>query len=290
MAKKALRLRKAQEAGAAFRHALTEGQEAERTRIARELHDDTIQTLIAVAQSIDLATHWIESDPKRAIDLLTTARTQAVESVGSLRRLIANLRPPMLEELGLIPALKMLGQGEKDTHVEIKVSGLERRLDETIELALFRVAQEAVQNAKRHGRAEHITLQIQFSPHELSLTISDDGYGFQLPDQFDSLAMSGHYGLLGMMERLQQLSGSIQIFSKPEHGTQIRAVLPVASAEQPTMTVFDQVCGAVIQPERAYGSVVYQGQRYFFCCPICQGAFQQDPPLYLSPHQPIESQ
>lgn len=290
MAKKALRLRKAQEAGAAFRHALTEGQEAERTRIARELHDDTVQTLIAVAQCIDLATRWIESDPKRAIDLLTTARTQAVESVGSLRRLIANLRPPMLEELGLIPALKMLGQGEKDTHVEVNVLGSERRLNEAVELALFRVAQEAVQNAKRHGKAQHITLQVHFSPHELTLTISDDGNGFQLPDQFDSLAMTGHYGLLGMIERVQQLGGSIQIFSKPEHGTQVRVVLPVANAEQPTTTVLDPVCGALIQPERAYGSIVYQGQRYFFCCPICQGAFQQDPPLYLSAQRPIESQ
>ncbi|MBE2270183.1 MAG: YHS domain-containing protein [Anaerolinea sp.] len=290
MAKKAQRLRKAQEAGAAFRHALTEGQEAERTRIARELHDDTVQTLIAVAQCIDLATRWIESDPKPAIDLLTTARTQAVESVGSLRRLIANLRPPMLEELGLIPALKMLGQGEKDTHVEVNVLGSERRLNEAVELALFRVAQEAVQNAKRHGQAQHITLQVHFSPHELTLTISDDGNGFQLPDQFDSLAMTGHYGLLGMIERVQQLGGSIQIISKPEHGTQIRVVLPVANAEQPTTTVLDPVCGALIQPERAYGSIVYHGQRYFFCCPICQGAFQQDPPLYLSPQRPIESQ
>lgn len=145
-------VQRAQAEGLTYRHALTEGQEAERTRIAHELHDETIQSLIAVAQGIELGLNWLEHDPDRAKSMLSAARAQVVESVENLRRMIADLRPPALEELGIVAALQLLASQNLGLHVQVNVSGDARRLEEQQELTLFRVAQEAARNAQRHWK------------------------------------------------------------------------------------------------------------------------------------------
>jgi signal transduction histidine kinase/YHS domain-containing protein len=283
MASMAGHVRRNQEDGQAYRHALTDGQEAERARIARELHDDTVQALIAVAQSIDLVSAWIETDVERSAVMLKTARNQAVEAVDGLRRLIANLRPPALEELGLTTALQMLAKNEEGVAVKVQTTGKERRLDETRELTLFRSVQEAIQNARRHGQAEHISVEVNYQPQNVCLTVIDDGSGFYWSERYSSFAKSGHYGLLGMKERVHHLNGSVDVMSKPGMGTRLTVTLPLDTHNQPTETVQDPVCGAIIQPHQAYGSVEYEGKRQYFCCPVCQGAFQRDPDTYLSP-------
>ncbi len=270
-------VQRAQAEGLTYRHALTDGQEAERARIARELHDDTVQSLVAIAQSIELGLNWLENDPARAKSMLGLARTQAIESVDNVRRLIADLRPPALEELGIVPALRMLSQDEDEGEVIVAVSGVERRLPDPQELALFRVAQEAVRNARRHGQPEHITLDLAFHPAEIRLMVSDDGVGFRPPETLDCLAKVEHFGLIGMRERVQQLNGTLKVSSQPGEGTRIRVTLPLNNVDQPTESVHDPVCGAIIQPQQAYGSTVYEGERYYFCCPVCQGAFRKDP-------------
>ena len=224
-----------------IRHALTDGQEMERQRIAHELHDDTVQALVAVAQSIDLAIQWIESNPQGALPLLNAAREQAVESVDGLRRMITNLRPPVLEELGLVPALRMLGQGDPSVSILIEVSGAERRMDDSLELALFRVAQEAVNNASRHGKATQIALGVRFDPVKISMSISDNGAGFTPPTQLDALARDAHYGLLGIQERVSSLNGTLSIVSDSGRGTEIRVVVPLQRTVQPETSVRDPV-------------------------------------------------
>ncbi len=281
MASMAGHVRRAHQESAAYRYALIDGQEAERARLAHELHDDTVQSLIAIAQSINLATGWIEKDPARAVGMLNAARTQAVESVDSLRGLIANLRPPALEELGLVPALQMLAENEQGVMLTVTTMGKERRVPEAHELTLFRSAQEAVRNAVRHGQAKHIVIEIHYQPNEIRLVTRDDGKGFNLPKRLDSLADGGHYGLLGMYERVQQLRGSVRISSQRGQGTQIDVLLPLDGRNQPNEAVHDPVCGAIIYPQQAFGSVMYENQRYYFCCPVCQGAFQSNPETYL---------
>jgi signal transduction histidine kinase/YHS domain-containing protein len=281
MSSMAQHVRRSQDEALAIRYALTDGLEAERQRIAHELHDDTVQALVAVAQSIDLATQWIGKEPERAAPLLKAAREQAVDSVGGLRRLIANLRPPALEELGLIPALRMLGQDEPSLAIHVEPSGTERRLDASLELALFRVAQEAIHNAWRHGRATEVKLSVGFSADRLTLTARDNGKGFAPPKTLDLLARDAHYGLLGMQERVANLNGTLAIVSEPGRGTEIRVDVPLQRTEQPAASVRDPVCGALIEPDKAYGSVDHNGQRHYFCCPVCQGAFRQNPDLYL---------
>jgi len=286
MASMAGHVSRAHDEGIAYRHALTDGQEAERARIAHELHDDTVQSLVAIGQSIDLATNWIERNPTQATTMLRTARTQAVETVINLRRLIANLRPPALEELGLIPALRMLAENEKAVTVNISVLGTERRLRESRELALFRAVQEAIHNVQRHGNSHRANVTVKFEADTIHLTVQDDGVGFLAPVSLDCLAKEGHYGLIGIQERVQQLKGTFHISSQKGIGTTVDVTLPLETADQPSQTVVDPVCGAVIQPQQAYGSVEYEGQHYYFCCPVCQGAFRRDPQVYLT-RQPI---
>jgi signal transduction histidine kinase/YHS domain-containing protein len=281
MASMAGHVRRAQQEDHAYRHAQTNGQEAERARIAHELHDDAVQSLIAIAQSIELASNWIEKDRELAVTTLKLARRQAVETVENLRRMIANLRPPALEELGLVPALQMLTKDVPAVSIAVKTEGVARRLEEAQELTLFRCVQEAIRNAQKHSRATQVLVEVSYQPTEVGLAVTDNGIGFQMPERLDCLAEEEHYGLLGIYERVHSLNGTVHITSASGQGTMISIHLPLAVSIQPAETVRDPVCGALIHPQQAYGSVVLQQQRYYFCCPVCQGAFQRSPETYL---------
>ena len=260
--------------------ALTNGQEAERARIARDLHDDTVQSLIAIAQSLEIAQELLDADSP-ARDMLKAARRQAVDSVDNLRRLIANLRPPILAELGLVPALQVLSEGTTATQVEIEVSGAARRLDETRELVLFRSAQEALWNAVRHGQAQRVNMHVMFHVDTVHMVIQDDGSSFEVPASFDEFSANGHFGLVGMSERIQALDGTFQIMSQPGEGARIDITIPLKENLQPGDVVRDPVCSAAIEPQQAYASIEYHDEQYYFCCPVCEGAFQASPDVYL---------
>jgi len=276
-------VRRAQSENRVYAQALTAGQEAERARIAHELHDDTIQALIAIGQSIDLAQNWLERDTDGAADMLKNARTQANEAVEGLRNLIADLRPPALEELGLVPALRMLSKRSPGIKLSVEIEGSERRLDAAYELTLFRSAQEALLNAQRHGHAGEVNIRVIYQPTEMHMVVQDNGQGLTSPLDVNRLASNGHYGLLGIQERIQQLSGKFILTSTPRAGVRLEISIPTQLIEQPPDVVRDPVCSALIQPHQAYGSIVYGGHRYYFCCPVCQGSFQRDPNLYLRP-------
>jgi signal transduction histidine kinase/YHS domain-containing protein len=281
MASMAQHVQRAQAEGLIYRHALTDGQEAERARLAHELHDETVQSLVAIAQSIEMAGAWIESDPQRAKATLGMARAEAIDSVNNLRRLIADLRPPALEELGISAALKMLASSAENAKFEVNVYGFERRIGDAHELALFRIAQEAIRNAEKHGQPNRIALDLTFDSNAIRLIACDDGIGFTPPESFENFAQRQHFGLLGIQERVQQLNGDLKILSRPAGGTVIDVVLPLNEVEQPAERVRDPVCGAFIEPQRAFGSAVHKGETYYFCCPVCQGAFKKDPLSYV---------
>jgi len=283
MASMVKHVRRAQQQSIKYADNLTEGQEAERLRIARELHDDTIQSLIAISQSIDMAKAWVKTMPEQALQMLNNAREQAVDTVDNLRGLIEDLRPPALEELGLLAALRM--QTDKcGIPVHLTIKGQPRRLDEQQELALFRSAQEALNNARRHSQASHIDLKLNYQTDSIQMLISDDGKGFNTPNYLTDFADNGHYGLMGIQERIHQLGGKLEIQSSVKHGTQLFVDIPSDPSPQPHDAVHDPVCSAIIQPQQAYASTIYGGERYYFCCPICQGAFQKEPERYVHQH------
>lgn len=283
-------VRRAQVQSVKYADNLTEGQEAERLRIARELHDETIQSLIAISQSIDMAKTWFKSMPEQALTMLHSAREQAVETVNGLRGLIENLRPPALEELGLVAALEMLFD-KSDFPIQVQVHGQVHRLDETQELALFRCAQEALTNARRHSGAERVAIQLRYLDNAVEMRIQDNGKGFSLPKQLTDLADTGHYGLMGIQERVKQVEGQLSIITALKQGTELIIRLPLEAAHQPHDLVQDPVCSAKIYPHQAYASSRYDDDIYYFCCPVCQGAFQKEPERYrsLNEIQPVYS-
>ncbi|MBI5651113.1 MAG: HAMP domain-containing protein [Chloroflexi bacterium] len=206
--------------------AMTRGQEDERIRLARELHDDTIQSLIALQQRVEMVEKALSQDPARANEKIRELRELVASSLTSVRRFVRDLRPTYLEELGLIPALEMLS---REARASFQIVGEETRLDAERELALYRIAQEALRNVAKHARAQTITLTVTFDTREVAITIEDDGVGFAAPDAPTAYARAGHFGLMGMQERAQLFGGKVYVKSERGKGTKVVAFVPVSA-------------------------------------------------------------
>jgi signal transduction histidine kinase len=209
--------------------AITTGQEEERRRLARELHDDTIQSLIALKQRVQL-TSMSQADGATG-DQLQEIQEMTDQAIRNLRRITRDLRPLYLEDLGLVATLEMLSR-ETSTSFSIPVDfqsiGTERRYSPEVELTLYRMAQEGLNNVSRHAQASQATVTIQFNPHTTLLTVSDDGCGFVVPDNPAEFAPRGHYGLLGLQERAELIGAHLEIHSAPDQGTQLVITLPLS--------------------------------------------------------------
>ncbi|MBE2199525.1 MAG: hypothetical protein IAE79_13005 [Anaerolinea sp.] len=209
--------------------AVTTGQEEERRRLARELHDDTIQSLIALNQQIQLAQMSAQDESNR--DRLATMQQMAEQTVADLRRLTRNLRPIYLEDLGLIPALDMLAQEmgrALDLPISFEAAGQERRLPPDVELVLYRIAQEGLNNVARHAQANRADVYLTFTAEAMCLTVRDDGQGFVIPESPAEMAPSGHFGLLGIQERAEAIGARLHIQSAAGAGTELVVCLPQA--------------------------------------------------------------
>jgi two-component system sensor histidine kinase UhpB len=212
--------------------AITQGQEEERQRLARELHDDTLQALIALNQRIQLAQLSLNGNPKSS--KLVEIQDLTEHTIQNLRRITRALRPVYLEDLGLVAALEMLAQEiqqTNDINVDFHQAGREKRLDPNVELALYRIAQEALSNVIRHARATQISIYLNFSSQNLTLEISDNGIGLDVPESPAEFVPSGHYGLLGLFERAEMISAKLKIDSMPGTGTQVIVTLPIRATE-----------------------------------------------------------
>ena len=222
------RLRRYQESMRDYIDGITQGQEAERARLSRELHDETVQDIIAAAQRLQMTQRALErGDTPTALESLRAARALTQNTLDELRRLIRALRPIYLEDLGFLPALEMLAREIPEPPVEVLITGEPRRLKPEVELAAFRVAQEALANAVQHAGASQITLVVAFGDRELILSVGDDGSGFEPPDMPDALTEEGHFGLVGMRERVLLLGGHLDIASRPGNGTRVTARFPI---------------------------------------------------------------
>jgi signal transduction histidine kinase/YHS domain-containing protein len=213
-----------------------------------------------------------------------------MNSADHLRDLIADLRPPALDELGLLPALEMhlAKRPAQALTIRLHTTGEVRRLPDAHELTLYRAAQEALSNIERHSRAQTATFTVDYLPDRVRLTAQDNGVGFAVsPSALDQLARDGHFGLLGLRERAQALNGHLHLTSTPGAGATLTVELPLKKLEGPGDAVRDPVCDALIQPHQAYGSTVYRDKTYYFCCPVCQGAFTREPEFYLNGSQPV---
>jgi signal transduction histidine kinase len=226
LAHMARRVQSAQQSLHNYIGAITRGQEDERQRLARELHDDTIQSLIALKQRAQLTRLALPKDSSpKALSELEGLTEQTIEN---LRRTIRALRPIYLEDLGLVAALEMLANeaGQNSTlRIEMHVSGQERRFPADVELALYRMVQEAINNVIRHAQAKQAAIDLVFSAQALNIQVADDGVGFDVPKSPAEFAPNGHFGLLGLYERAQLIGAQLDIQSDPRTGTKLSIFL-----------------------------------------------------------------
>ncbi|MCL4395139.1 MAG: GAF domain-containing protein, partial [Chloroflexi bacterium] len=206
-------------------------QEEERKRIARELHDQTGQSLNALMFGLKAADAALETDPARARQVVTRLKRAAADSVRELQGTIYDLRPSVLDDLGLIPALRWFVESRLQadgTLFSLEVRGFERRLFGDLETTLFRIAQEALTNVSNHANATQAQIVLSFEPQRVIFDIRDDGIGFDATQVFDVQDTSGRgLGLLGMRERAELLGGTLTIDSTPGAGTRVRVEIPV---------------------------------------------------------------
>jgi len=208
-----------------LRH-IVRAQEDERSRIARELHDETSQVLSAF--SLDLATLRQISSRRKDITLLVDRLLDLGKQMSQgIYRLVNDLRPAQLDDLGLAAALSYLTEKENcppGFHAIFDVKGTPRRLDQIVETVLFRVAQEALTNTCRHSKVNNAEMRLLFEEDKVTLWIEDHGIGFDPADKFSP---PRGWGLAGMQERVDSVDGELVIWSSPGKGTSIEVTIPI---------------------------------------------------------------
>ena len=207
-------------------------QEEERRRLARELHDETAQTIAALSIALDRARHELEDAPPDAVAQLQEAQAIVKRLLEETRRLILDLRPMALEDLGLVPAIRWYAE----THLQqegvtttIESDRPAVRLAPHLEVALFRIAQEAINNIAKHADAKQATIRLFFSDAAVRIVVADDGRGFDVDRALASTGSS--VGLLGLQERARLLNGRVDIRSESGKGTQLTLEVPISIDE-----------------------------------------------------------
>lgn len=214
----AKRLQTEQAALQAYLRALTNAQEEERARLARELHDETVQTLIALDHKAQTVQRSLDKHPERTREQVAELRKITASATQEVRRLSYGLRPLGLEEIGLDSALERLAQ---DAHADYRCLGPACRLTSEKELAFYRIAQESLSNARRHAFADCIRMMLVFGEAHVTLGVGDNGQGFLMPAQMSELTQNGHFGLMGITERTELMGGRLYCESLPGRGTAI---------------------------------------------------------------------
>ena len=214
----------------AISHQLLKAQETERRSIARELHDEIGQTLTAV--KINLQAMQRSSDMCAHASILEENISIIERTLQQVRNLSLDLRPSLLDDLGLVPALRWYTsrQAERTGFTAVLVAdSLEAHLPPDVETVCFRVVQEALTNVARHAQAQHVLVELRQRDAELELTIRDDGVGFDVRSALERASHGASLGLRGMEERVTLVGGQMEIESVPSHGTEIRARFPLVS-------------------------------------------------------------
>jgi len=210
---------------------ITRAQEEERKRIARVLHDEVAPSLLLITQHLDTTTSGTRPRlPESLKENLEGLRSQAIEALEGLRRCAQDLRPQILDDLGLVAALEWMTEELAknygiDAHVEMK--GTERTLPAEVQLLLFRIAQEALSNTRRHAKASRAVVKLEFGDNKIKMTVSDNGKGLELPTRVEDLASTGKLGIIGMYEQARLLGGTLVVNSELGKGTEVVVESPL---------------------------------------------------------------
>lgn len=207
---------------------LTAGQEEERARLSREIHDGPIQSLAAISTMAELCLDLLEKERERCREVLTGLAQTSRSTMQELRSICRDLRPGTLDHLGLVPTIKWYAQQVSKNApfaVEVSAIGADKRLPPPMELAVFRVVQEALTNASKHAAPRHVSVDVHIDG-QVEVTIRDDGRGFRT-EEIALKEREGHLGLVTMRERVEQFGGILNIRSAPQRGTVINVQIPL---------------------------------------------------------------
>jgi signal transduction histidine kinase len=228
-----IRLAEQQGALRQYAHKALLSQEEERQRLSHELHDGTVQDLVGLGQRVELCRSEMERDPELARRRLDELQGLVEQTLGEVRRMSNALRPTILEDLGLPVALQALCRDLEKQMPSVRcgfaVSGEQRRLPQDVELAVFRVVQEALVNIRKHAaNAVNVQVELVIREEDVQAVIRNDGDA--LPDlDVRSLVRTGHLGLAGMYERARLFHGELNIVANPKGGTSVTLLLPTAA-------------------------------------------------------------
>ncbi len=232
------RLAEREEALERFAERTIEWQEHESRRLAGEIHDGISQRIVSLFFHLSAAADAIRDAPDVAAEQITRAQELAAAALDETRTAIAGLRPPVLDDLGLAASLESLGLSFPQLDVHVEATG--RRMAEHVETAVYRTAQEALQNVAKHAGAQSVRIRLSAHPGRVLLEVSDDGAGFVVPAGQAGAGPAGTpaagpatpagptgFGLSGMRERAELLGGKLELISAPGRGTTVRLVIPV---------------------------------------------------------------
>jgi len=208
-------------------------QEEERKRMAREIHDGPAQTLANLVLRTEIAERMLMKQEFQLVqEELMELKSQVRSGLEEIRKIIFNLRPMALDDLGLVPTLRKFVQDfEEKTKIRavFETAGRELRMPSAMEAAVYRLVQEAFSNALKHASPTYVSLEIKFYPRRVMITIQDNGVGFDVEQTMARSKKNSHYGLIGMNERVELLNGKMDIQSAKGQGTKISISIPVST-------------------------------------------------------------
>ena len=211
-------------------------QEEERKRIARDLHDDTIQSLITISRNLDSMISRLSktnAEPDGFKSQLEGTWHLIEQTIKGVRAFSQDLRPSVLDDLGLVPAVEWLANRmSKNLSVktDCQIDGKVKRLPPDMELALFRIVQEALNNIAKHAKASSVLINITFRSDKLAISLRDDGKGFYPPLTIPDASKKGQLGIMGMKERSQLFQGKLEIYSLPGKGCTVIVEMPLTDS------------------------------------------------------------
>lgn len=212
---------------------IIKAQEEERRRVAREIHDGPAQSMANIVLRAEFCERLIDKDVQAAKKELVHFKQLVRENLKDVRKIIYDLRPMVLDDLGLIPALSRYIEDFKtrfNIDVKLVASPKNIRLPNTLEVAIYRVIQEALQNVNKHAFAKRVLVKVDITKDKVQAFVRDDGKGFNIMEVFADKEREG-YGLLGMRERVELLGGNVHFYSQTGKGTEVAIEIPLQNSE-----------------------------------------------------------
>lgn len=213
---------------------IIEAQEEERQRVARDIHDGSAQSMANVLVKAELCERLMGIDVDRTKEELKNLKEAVRFTLKDVRKIIYDLRPMSLDDLGLVPTLeRYVYNYSQDTNIQVKLKtvGNIDKVEKVIETTFFRIVQEALNNVRKHSKAKNVDIFVESTPTRLNLLIADDGIGFDPNANKEIDPMVGGFGIMSMKERAELLNGKVQVKSSPGRGTKVYLSIPLNEGE-----------------------------------------------------------